>query len=109
MLFDIVPKTSMSDIFDRTEEFGDLKLSIENSPLTVIYGIRRSGKTSLLRSGLNEMKIPYIFIDMRKIFSENGMIRDTIFSREVFNLFYKNLNIFRKLGISIKNLPDKIK
>jgi len=36
-----------------------------SNPLTLIFGVRRSGKTSLLLVGLNEAKLPYMIIDCR--------------------------------------------
>lgn len=55
----------MKDIFDRENEIKLLKNSLD-SPLIVIIGLRRTGKTSLVKSVLNSLKVTYLFLDMRK-------------------------------------------
>ncbi|CAB48985.1 AAA family ATPase [Pyrococcus abyssi] len=72
MLFDLRPKTRREDIFDREEEFRKLEESLENYPLTLLLGIRRVGKSSLLRAFLNER--PGILIDCRELYAERGHI-----------------------------------
>ena len=66
MLFDERPKTKREDLFDRDEELKKIIDNI-NKPLIVIKGIRRIGKTSLLQVALNQVKIPYIILDCRKL------------------------------------------
>ncbi len=64
MLFDDRPKELRSDLFDRDNELRRLH-SVVSEPLVVITGIRRIGKTSVLRVFLNEAGIPYALIDAR--------------------------------------------
>jgi len=67
MLFDPKPK-KISDIFDRKEEIETLKRFLGSSePLILVYGLRRMGKTSLILSTLNSIKIDYLFLDIREI------------------------------------------
>lgn len=54
MLFDPEPKTSRSDFFDREVELEKLENYLRQERLVVIYGVRRVGKTSLMRVALNE-------------------------------------------------------
>ena len=69
MYFDEAPKTSKKDIFNYSEEFHKLFTSIsEGRRMIQIKGRRRSGKTSLLLSCLNELKRPYIVLDGRVFF-----------------------------------------
>jgi len=53
-------------LYDREREIEDiLSLIDENRPLIVITGIRRLGKTSLLRIALNEAGREYVIVDLR--------------------------------------------
>lgn len=66
MLFDPRPKTRRQDLFDREEELEAFKRYIEErAPLVLLLGLRRTGKTSLLLTGLNEIHVDYIFVDLR--------------------------------------------
>ncbi|WP_291767039.1 AAA family ATPase [Caldivirga sp. UBA161] len=63
-LFDPRPKSSRSELFDRVDELRLLDKSI-GKPLIVVLGIRRIGKTSLVKSFLE----PYngVYIDLRGV------------------------------------------
>jgi len=54
MLFDLGPKESRADLFGRDEELGEVDRFLKGpSRLLMIYGIRRIGKTSVLKAALN--------------------------------------------------------
>ena len=79
MLFDPRPKTSRGELYDRDVELSMLDGFVESgSPLMVVFGIRRIGKTSLLRVFLNEVGLPYIYIDAR-VFEEQGFGKDLLY------------------------------
>ncbi len=66
MIFDPRPKTKRSDLFDREEELSRFEESISRrDPLILLLGLRRTGKTSLLLTGLNELKVNYLLVDLR--------------------------------------------
>ena len=69
MLFDLKPKTSKVDLFDFDDEFNRLSSLIRDrlTRLIVVRGLRRTGKTSLILTTLNELNVPYIFIDVREV------------------------------------------
>jgi len=68
VLFDPRPKTSRLELFDREKELTLLDRAAERGePLVLVLGIRRIGKTSLLRSFLEEWR--GIYIDMRGVSS----------------------------------------
>ncbi|MEM2021357.1 MAG: ATP-binding protein [Zestosphaera sp.] len=69
-LFDPRPKDRRGDLFDREEEVEELKKSVK-LPLTLLLGVRRVGKTSVLRVALNELGAPYIYLDLR-VLEEEG-------------------------------------
>ncbi len=64
MYFDIRPKERREDLFDREEEIEKIKRSMDK-PLIVVSGIRRIGKTSVIKVALNEIDRPSLFIDVR--------------------------------------------
>lgn len=77
-------------------------------PLTIIYGIRRTGKTSLLKSVLNFIEMPYIIIDIRELFNESGTVRENEISLKILNELKKNMRISQKLKFSITDILSRI-
>lgn len=62
------PKTDKRELFDREKELSELIDALKGrDKLILVTGIRRMGKTSLIRVALNESKIPNIYIDLRKL------------------------------------------
>ncbi|MEJ2781250.1 ATP-binding protein [Stygiolobus sp. CP850M] len=55
MLFDTRPKTERKDFFDREREIEELKDVITHNDFAAVLGIRRIGKTSLVKVTLNEL------------------------------------------------------
>ncbi|WP_056934733.1 AAA family ATPase [Thermococcus barophilus] len=95
MLFDPKPKVKREDIFDREEELKKVMDSIKNCPITLILGIRRVGKSSVLRVALNESDAIGIYIDARKLYMNvSGWITKDELKRE--------------LEIALLNLKPKI-
>lgn len=98
MYFDPRPKEFREDFYDRERELKNFIHNLSN-PLTLILGLRRSGKTSLLLVGLNESKLPYIIIDCRNL-PVNPSKKDVILAFEKgFNEMIKK---HRKIWSSIK-------
>jgi AAA+ ATPase superfamily predicted ATPase len=71
LLFDERPKERREDLYDREKEIEELKRSI-GRPLILLTGIRRIGKTSVLRVALSELDIPYVLIDARSLRKNYG-------------------------------------
>ena len=66
MYFDLRPKERKEDLYDRERELSLLVKSIQNcEPLVLILGLRRTGKTSLLKVGLNVVDTPKLIVDCR--------------------------------------------
>ncbi|MGC9153438.1 MAG: AAA family ATPase [Vulcanisaeta sp.] len=65
MLFSPEPKVSEDDLFNFRVELNQLVNAIRISRLTVITGIRRSGKTSLMNVALSKVGLPYVYLDVR--------------------------------------------
>ncbi len=67
MYFELGVKRRKEDFYDREEELGYLLSELRN-PITrmiVIKGIRRTGKSSLMRVSLSEAEYPSLLVDMR--------------------------------------------
>jgi hypothetical protein len=79
MLFDPRPKTQKKDLFGRDEELNTFLRALRSrTPLILLLGIWRVGKTSLLKVGLSESGEPYIFLDMRKL-DEEGYAKSVLY------------------------------
>jgi AAA+ ATPase superfamily predicted ATPase len=90
MLFDLNPKERMEDIYDRREEHRLLSNSLAHKErLVVIYGIRRVGKTSLIRATLNEKNFAYASIDLKQLYFRYGSVPSTAFSELIASEFVR--------------------
>jgi len=54
MLFSPEPKTRRQDLYDFNRELSALVTALRAERLTLVTGLRRTGKTSLLRVALGE-------------------------------------------------------
>ncbi len=69
MLFGREPKENIDDLFGRKKEVKELESALKlKERLNVVYGVRRMGKTSLIKAVLNEKELPYVFVDVREIY-----------------------------------------
>ncbi|RLE64774.1 MAG: ATP-binding protein [Thermoprotei archaeon] len=80
MLFDPRPKDRKSELFDREKELESLsRYASLGSPIILCLGIRRIGKTSVLKVFLGESEYPSIYIDARRLaevgYSKQGFYR----------------------------------
>jgi hypothetical protein len=91
LLFDERPKERREDLYDREKEIEELKRSI-GRPLILLTGIRRIGKTSVLRVALSELDIPYVLIDARSLRRN-----------------YSRSDLFRLIAQGLSGSLDKIK
>lgn len=67
MLFDIRPKERREDLFNYEEEYRQLTASVDDkrTPIVVLSGLRRTGKTSLLKIAFNECRTRKVYLDAR--------------------------------------------
>jgi AAA+ ATPase superfamily predicted ATPase len=82
ILFDTRPKSRREDFFDRDKEIEELKDIILHKDFAAVLGIRRIGKTSLVRVTLNELS-DYISlsINLGKIGNKKSYIQWIFFRR----------------------------
>ncbi len=67
LYFDPRPKVRRADLFDREEELKRFAVAMKISPLIVVAGPRRTGKTSFINVALRENDTPYMFLDLREL------------------------------------------
>jgi len=72
MLLDPRPKMRREDLFGRDRELRMLAENID-SPIILITGIRRIGKSSILSVFLNEVGVPSVLLDLRDLRSNYGL------------------------------------
>lgn len=110
MYFDEAPKTSRRDLFNYNPEFQKLESSLkEGRRLIQIRGRRRSGKTSLVLSALNEnKKQPYLVLDGRS-FSSSPQTRREDFLRLVESSLNEFLSRNKRFGPKIADALRSIR
>lgn len=90
MLFDPRPKDEIKSLFGRDEEIAKLAEHIQRkSPLILITGFRRVGKTSLLKAVLNKYSKDSILIDLRDLGSKTYISK-----KDVIHLFESSIKSF---------------
>lgn len=97
MLFDIRPKERRIDLYDFEKELEELKKGLEKTPITFLIGVRRTGKTSLLKVALSELGDPYVYLDTR--LSSNPTYRDfaNIVKASLEDFIARNTSLRRKI------------
>ncbi|MEM4733270.1 MAG: ATP-binding protein [Candidatus Bathyarchaeia archaeon] len=65
MYFDPRPKTKKEDLYNREKELEQFFKAISYSPLIVVTGLRRTGKTSFVNVALVECGCPFAILDLR--------------------------------------------
>ncbi len=109
MYFSIGPKERKGDFFNFEQEYKELKEAIYGPHrIIVIKGLRRTGKTSLMRVVYNEIKGPKIFIDTREI-PEITAKCVNLFMREIFLDYVKKEKILEAIFSYIKSIELGLK
>ncbi len=110
MLFDPAPKCVRKDLFDRDVEVRRFSESVGGGGvLIVVYGVRRVGKTSLVRVGLRGSGLPHAIIDVRKIYFEFGSVSKAHIYSELARYFSENLGFFSRAEFKIKELVRRLR
>lgn len=101
MYFDPKPKRRKEDLYGREKELSELKRSVKSNPLTVVTGVRRLGKTSLILVTLSER--PGVVVDLRGVEQSWESLYRRI-SSAVNNFAKTNETLWSKLGESLKTI-----
>jgi len=69
------PKAYRRDLYDREEELEKLSMFLRGrlGPMALLLGLRRTGKTSLLKVALAEYEGPSIILDLRRVEGEGKL------------------------------------
>ena len=103
MLFDMRPKVGRHDLYGREAELASMLAALESAtPLILLLGQRRIGKTSLLKTSLAEARRPYIYLDMRRLDEEgySKVVLYRLLSEEMTRLN----STWKKLGEALKRV-----
>ncbi len=104
MLFDPRPKERREDLFGRDEEVTTLVNYIRSdAPITLVIGIRRIGKTSLIKVGIKECGFPFIYIDGREL-EECGFSTSCL-----YRLFSEGLSSVCGVWASLRDYLRRVK
>lgn len=106
MLFNPKPKRNRKELYDFEEELTMLKKYI-GQPLVVVTGLRRTGKTSLILTSLEESNTPYVFFDLRTVIKSRRELYQLI-SNELTN-FLSRISRRRRLYESMVKLLKLIR
>ena len=106
MLFSPEPKERREDLFDRDEELRSFQRFLEvGGPICLILGLRRTGKSSLLKVGLRLSNLPHVVLDLR-VLEEKARVSYGDFIRVLNEAFNKLLSERKALA---KHLIDFLK
>ncbi len=104
MLFSVEPKATIRDLYDREIELNELRSSVlRGDRLIAVYGIRRIGKTSLVRAFLSDLSQPYVLIDVRQIYFVEGNVNVNSLVRHVLDGFRKFMGKGERLWEGFKD------
>jgi AAA+ ATPase superfamily predicted ATPase len=96
-LFDLRPKTSRNDLFDRDKELEELRRAVEKKyPIIALLGIRRIGKTSILKTFLNGAG--GIYLDLR------GVYKIVELQERITDSINASIGTFRKILEGIRGI-----
>ena len=76
MLFDPRPKSDPESFFDRDRKLSEFIRCLGSTPLVLVLGLRRYGKTSLVLTGLKLSGYKYVYIDCRRLPSTMFGLKD---------------------------------
>ncbi len=110
MLFSTPPKETKTDIFNYKEEYQRLIKGIndKHTSFIVITGLRRTGKTSLMKTAYNQTKIRKIYIDGREAGRTINEVSRTILSELSKDDFIAKI-IGKLSAIEMKHFPVSIR
>jgi len=104
LLFSIEPKAERYDLFNREQEIKKLSESVETDKIIILFGLRRIGKTSLIKTYLNTTENYSIFMDCRGFISE-GRIDKQRFEMDLFSALKEEMKRDKLLGL-LKNISS---
>lgn len=102
MLFRDRPVEKPSELYDRENEFRELRKAMAFRAITIVVGVRRVGKTSLIKAATHDL--PHIYIDARR-FEEAKYMNYDMFLDEL----RKSLSKFASLNTRVLESLKRVK
>ncbi|MGC9164998.1 MAG: AAA family ATPase [Thermoprotei archaeon] len=110
MLFDVVPKEKVEDFYDRDVEINEILESLRfGERLIVIYGVRRIGKSSLVRVALGESNMPYVIVDVRELYYSENVVTMFHLVRYLIDGFKRYMRWYERLGFDLREVLRRVK
>ncbi|RLF02717.1 MAG: ATP-binding protein, partial [Thermoprotei archaeon] len=110
MLFDTAPKERREDLYDRERELAELHEALRlGERLVVVYGVRRVGKTSLVKVGLRVSGAPYVMIDVRELYYAENFVRMQALVSRVVEEFRGQVRWYRRVGFDLRGALRRIR
>ncbi len=104
MLFSPQPKTNREELFDREKELKDLSKALDRYPMVVVTGLRRVGKSSVVRVFLSENSLPFIYVDGRRVYEMSGGSMGSHALQRALEMEFSRLSKSRKLLNFLKKI-----
>ncbi|MCW6168796.1 MAG: ATP-binding protein [Thermoplasmatales archaeon] len=102
-------KVNVDEFYDREKELDTIENALNTTPLIIIYGQRRMGKTSLLNVALNESDAPFIIIDARELYKKKSLIYETDILNLLLNEFRRKASRTKKFKLLLSGIASRIK
>ncbi len=110
MLFDIAPKERKEDFYNREAELSEILEALRlGERLIVVYGIRRIGKSSLVKVTLRESSLPYVLVDVRELYYNENIVTISYLIKYLIDGFRKHMKWYEKLEFNLKEALKRIK
>ncbi|MCC5998623.1 MAG: ATP-binding protein [Thermofilum sp.] len=108
MYFDIAPKEKREDLFDRERELAEIAAALKlKERLIVVYGVRRIGKTSVIRVSLKGF--PHVLLDVRQLYFSENNVSMQLLVRYILEGFKAQMRTGEKLYQSMKDALGRIR
>ena len=109
MYFKLEPKERLEELYDFEEELRRLKAGYEEARVVAVLGLRRMGKSSLVKTFLNAYQIPHLYVDLRRASAEQGRATKRAVWRELGRALSAFLERSGGLGRRLARRLAKIK
>jgi len=108
MYFDINPKERREDLFDRERELGDIAEALNlGERLIVVYGVRRIGKTSVIRVSLRGF--PHVLLDVRQLYFSENNVSMPLLVKYILEGFRARMKTGERLYLSLRDAIGRIR
>jgi len=108
MYFDVNPKERKEDLFNREKELKSIIEALNlRERLIVVYGIRRIGKTSVIRVSLRDF--PHVLLDIRQLYFSENIVTMPLLVKYVLEGFRARMKTSEKLYLGLRDVMSRIR